>query len=163
MTNKSKPGAPPGNTNAQKSDDARQSVLTIRCETKDKAAWVRQSQKQGMKLTDWVIAALSAGYTYADIIHYPECWDTAAYPTLESAVTEVLSMAGCSACDEQDETEKNQIINAINAAIDALTQFEWYCDNLHPCEKIPEDIRERLKQVLKTNKLLSADEYPERG
>jgi len=32
---------------------------------------------------------------WARVIHYPECWDTAAYPTLQSAVHEVLAWSGC--------------------------------------------------------------------
>lgn len=38
------------------------------------------------------ISALAAA------IHYPECWDTAAYPDLLSALREVTASAGCSAC-----------------------------------------------------------------
>lgn len=40
--------------------------------------------------------------SYADIIHYPEHWDTAAYPTLDSALREALTWSGCSACKEHD-------------------------------------------------------------
>lgn len=32
---------------------------------------------------------------YARLIHYPEQWDTAAYPTLDSALREALASAGC--------------------------------------------------------------------
>lgn len=39
---------------------------------------------------------------YAALIHYPEHWDTAAYPTLESAVREALAFAGCSACKDPE-------------------------------------------------------------
>jgi len=37
----------------------------------------------------------------ARALHYPACWDTAAYPTLESAAWEAIASAklGCSACD----------------------------------------------------------------
>lgn len=49
---------------------------------------------------------------YAALIHYPEHWDTAAYPTLESAVRETLAWAGCSACKDPGaygiETEKER-------------------------------------------------------
>jgi hypothetical protein len=37
---------------------------------------------------------------WAALIHYPKHWDTTAYPTLESAVSEALSWAGCSACKD---------------------------------------------------------------
>jgi hypothetical protein len=32
-------------------------------------------------------------------LHYPECWDTAAYPTLHDALLEVTGNCGCSECD----------------------------------------------------------------
>ncbi len=31
-------------------------------------------------------------------IHYPECWDTAAYPTFESALNEVYAAFSCTVC-----------------------------------------------------------------
>ena len=33
-----------------------------------------------------------------NFLHYPECWDTAAYPTLHDAIHEALAWAGCSVC-----------------------------------------------------------------
>lgn len=45
-------------------------------------------------------AAKIAGY--AALIHYPEHWDVAAYPTLDSAVRETLAWAGCNACKNPD-------------------------------------------------------------
>jgi Lar family restriction alleviation protein len=35
---------------------------------------------------------------WSGFLHYPECWDTAAYPTLESAIHETLAWSGCSVC-----------------------------------------------------------------
>jgi hypothetical protein len=35
---------------------------------------------------------------WAKFLHYPECWDTAAYPELRDAVHEALAWAGCSVC-----------------------------------------------------------------
>lgn len=32
----------------------------------------------------------------AELLHYPECWDTAAYPTLEDAAFEILLDFECS-------------------------------------------------------------------
>ena len=34
----------------------------------------------------------------ARLIHYPEHWDTAAYPSILDAIRECLSCAGCSEC-----------------------------------------------------------------
>lgn len=41
----------------------------------------------------------------AAAIHYPECWDTAAYPDLLSALREVTASTGCSVCKPQVEQE----------------------------------------------------------
>ena len=38
---------------------------------------------------------------WATFLHYPDCWDTAAYPDLKSAIHEALAFAGCSVCKEQ--------------------------------------------------------------
>lgn len=35
---------------------------------------------------------------WAQMIHYPECWDTAAYPELRYAIHEALAWSGCSVC-----------------------------------------------------------------
>ena len=35
---------------------------------------------------------------WAWLIHYPDCWDTAAYPTLRDAIHECLAWSGCSVC-----------------------------------------------------------------
>jgi hypothetical protein len=34
----------------------------------------------------------------AKTIHYPDCWDTAAYPTIYSALNELAGCVGCSEC-----------------------------------------------------------------
>jgi hypothetical protein len=36
----------------------------------------------------------------ADALHYPQCWDTAAYPTLNSAIWETVCWSGCGACKD---------------------------------------------------------------
>lgn len=35
---------------------------------------------------------------WAKFLHYPDCWDTAAYPTLHDAIHEGLAWSGCSVC-----------------------------------------------------------------
>jgi hypothetical protein len=35
---------------------------------------------------------------WAQMLHYPECWDTAAYPELRDAIHEALAWSGCSVC-----------------------------------------------------------------
>lgn len=36
--------------------------------------------------------------TIAKALHYPECWDTMAYPSLESAITESIGPFQCQTC-----------------------------------------------------------------
>jgi len=44
----------------------------------------------------------------ARALHYPACWDIAAYPTLESAAWEAIACAklGCSTCKESQSDER---------------------------------------------------------
>lgn len=37
-----------------------------------------------------------------EAMHYPECWDTMAYPTLLDAVRSMQSWMGCPTCDEEN-------------------------------------------------------------
>jgi hypothetical protein len=54
-----KPGAKPGNTNAQISDEAATSFIHARCTPKNKAAWVKAAQSEGLKLTEWIVKNLN--------------------------------------------------------------------------------------------------------
>lgn len=75
-------------------------------------------------------------------------------PTSTSEIEAPCYATGVEMNSEEVEAEKQQIINAIGAAIDALTQFEWYCDDGNPCNTIPVDIRDNLRAILNENKLL---------
>ena len=64
-------------------------------------------------LLNEVSAALSAPATapefpadWAQMIHYPECWDTAAYPELRYAIHEALAWSGCSVCKSATAPER---------------------------------------------------------
>lgn len=46
---------------------------------------------------------LDARQRIAKELHYPECWDTAAYPTLEEALLEALHNFECSAYLDGDD------------------------------------------------------------
>ena len=37
---------------------------------------------------------------WATFLHYPQCWDTAAHPTLHDAIHEALAWSGCSVCKQ---------------------------------------------------------------
>jgi hypothetical protein len=39
-----------------------------------------------------------APVNWAAVIHYPDCWGTAAYPELRDAIHEALAWSGCSVC-----------------------------------------------------------------
>lgn len=54
-------------------------------------------------LPDETDFTLSPSDKYARLIHYPECWDTAAYPTLADAIWESLAWSGCSTCNQKGE------------------------------------------------------------
>lgn len=65
------------------------------------------------KLHDWVYDA-QALFTHpasnhldeiSKVLHYPDCWDTAAYPTLEDAIIEAKSWAHCTNEDCQCPTK----------------------------------------------------------
>ena len=43
---------------------------------------------------------------WAQMIHYPECWDTAAYPELRDAIHEALAWSGCSVCKPATAPER---------------------------------------------------------
>ena len=66
-------------------------------------------RKESEMLDDWAIE-------FATLIHYPEHWDTAAYPTLASAIIESLAWARCSACKNTAEL-KARIYKRVVASI----------------------------------------------
>ena len=55
-------------------------------------------QQSSMNKASLQIMADDANHIAAEI-HYPECWDTMAYPTLRDALIEIIS---CTGCNEQD-------------------------------------------------------------
>jgi hypothetical protein len=44
-------------------------------------------------------------------LHYPACWDTAAYPTLDSAALEAIACAklGCSECEKPSDASAGSV------------------------------------------------------
>jgi hypothetical protein len=57
---KTKPGAKPGNTNAQRGDEAATSFIHARCTPHDKAGWVKAAQNENLKLTEWIVKTLNS-------------------------------------------------------------------------------------------------------
>jgi len=43
---------------------------------------------------------------WATMLHYPDCWDTATYPTLKDAIHEALAWSGCSVCKPAAQPER---------------------------------------------------------
>ena len=58
--NTKKPGAKPGNTNAQVGTEPATSQLQIRCRPAEKAAWVHAAKRRGMTLSEWATSLLNS-------------------------------------------------------------------------------------------------------
>ena len=78
-----------------------------RWENEDGPEWAVLPRRDGVELEaafrEWLEhnhGATSSVEITAAMIHYPEHWDTAAYPTLESAIREALAYAVYSATEE---------------------------------------------------------------
>lgn len=55
-----RPGARPGNSNAQKKDSEKAlSYIHARVKASDKAQWVKNAQNEGLKLTEWITKTLN--------------------------------------------------------------------------------------------------------
>lgn len=68
----------------------------------------------------------------AELLHYPRCWDTAAYPTVFDAMIETAGAAGCSACMERErvELERQQTV-----LVEALSKIEKWFGEFPPTGK----------------------------
>lgn len=68
---------------------------------------------------------------WAQMIHYPECWDTAAYPELRYAIHEALAWSGCSVCKPSTAPERKPMpILEVNArweqSVLGITRLQYY-------------------------------------
>lgn len=68
---------------------------------------------------------------WAQMIHYPECWDTAAYPELRDAIHEALAWSGCSVCKPSTAPERKPMpILEVNArweqSVLGITRLQYY-------------------------------------
>lgn len=43
---------------------------------------------------------------WAKLLHYPDCWDTAAYPTVHEALDETLACYRCSVCKPEHQAPR---------------------------------------------------------
>ncbi len=70
---------------------------------------------------------------WAQMIHYPECWDTAAYPELRDAIHEALAWSGCSVCKPATAPERKpmtkgqreQVARRAEAAMNGNVNLSW--------------------------------------
>lgn len=76
----------------------------------------------------------------AEIMHYPACWDTAAYPSIESAIQESIGYYFKCNCDECPErivgnTKPSAVDGAKVEVPDDNTLHDWWMqvDSLYPC------------------------------
>ena len=86
---------------------------------------------------------------WAMMLHYPECWDTAAYPELRDAIHEALAWSGCSVCKPAQPAPQVPMTDAqLNDAAKVLAEAFDY-----PWEHMPEQgrntLRGHVKDVLK--------------
>lgn len=90
--------------------------INVRAGKEAKAVWNRIEEKL-VALAHASEAAKPSGddsrEKIARALHYPACWDTAAYPTLESAAWEAIACAklGCSTCDSASEAAVGEPID----------------------------------------------------
>lgn len=69
-------------------------------------AWVNHGENRIIRVTGWdgygalydTPPAAPKSAEWAKFLHYPDCWDTAAYPTLSHAVHETLACFACGTC-----------------------------------------------------------------
>ena len=57
---------------------------------------------------------------WAKFLHYPECWNTAAYPTLHDAIHEALAWSGCSVCTPPAAQRP-----WVGLTDDEIAEFDW--------------------------------------
>ena len=70
---------------------------------------------------------------WAQMIHYPECWDTAAYPELRDAIHEALAWSGCGVCKPATAPERKpmtkgqreQVARRAEAAMNGNVNLSW--------------------------------------
>jgi len=86
-----------------------------------------------------IIAALEQpeqSAKWSEFLHYPKCWDTAAYPTLKSAIHETLAWSGCSQCQPAAQPEQEPLMDAIRAEPTAMVH-KWRILELVKCYTTP--------------------------
>lgn len=105
-----------------------------------------QSNEQAqMRETDKDIAA---------DIHYPDCWDTAAYPRLIDAIRQLAHCAGCEECEAAQQntasTEPSSVPipkNADEAELMQRTGYFWL-EQFAPERLRPKYTREELVDIV---------------
>lgn len=89
----------------------------------DLAAWLDTlHETEGGAITNrkWEVAQIAIAAispqtapSAAQALHYPQCWDTAAYPTLKSALHEVYASFHCSECNPQPHDSAAELYAAL--------------------------------------------------
>ena len=93
-----------------------------------------------------------------EAIHYPDCWDTAAYPTLESALSEVYACFRCAECHppatdgREALTDDCKQCDELRAQIEAAKererisaeQISYYSDALAQADRTIGDLRAKF-------------------
>ena len=89
---------------------------------------------------------------WAAMICYPQHWDTAAYPTLESAIGEALAAQGCSACKDPTaygiEQARELSDEEIDRHVDAVLRASGSALRNYTLPKSIDDLRAAMRRVL---------------
>lgn len=75
-------------------------------------------------------------YALAAAIHYPDCWDNAAYPTLESALSELFAYFECSNQDDQHLSDESE---ELRRALTELVALKDLKDRLQQLQEMGHD------------------------
>jgi len=78
--------------------------------------------------------------TLADSIHYPKCWDIAAYPTLDDALDEMVAwfeISECSTCEEELAQPEREILGNVDYIPCCTDQTCPKCKPPQPKQDIP--------------------------
>jgi hypothetical protein len=83
----------------------------------------------------------------ARALHYPACWDTAAYPTLDSAALEAIACAklGCSECEKPSDASDGSVYRCNQCGSFDIERYPYAASQ--PAESKREDFEADAKRL----------------
>lgn len=119
-----------------------------------KASSCRRTQSDNVEVNQQQDALAKIGQT----IHYPECWDTAAYPTIYDALHEMAACFGCSECNypgkipdayQKPDRSKSIALNEVLVIYEMERIYREYLGTKAGFAKVSYDYTDAMKLVLK--------------